>query len=153
MAEKPKEKSMAEKFPPMSPEDIKREEEAIEKGKTKFSMEQAEVEKALTEYLEIKDPIVHKGKAIAWVKRPSMKQLREMIPPEMAKFMDNPKGVPEEVAKRYEGHFYKKMAELIVVPEYTAEEWEAKANPWFVRLFWEHVANIAKLMEGQVEGF
>jgi len=150
MATKPEKKP---EYIPMSPEDIKKEEETIEKGKTKYSMEQTEVEKALTEYLELTDPIVHKGKAIAWVRRPSMKQLREMIPPEMAKYMDNPKDVPEETAKKYEGFFYKKMAELIKVPEYTAEQWEEKANPWFVRLFWEHIANIAKLMEGQVEGF
>jgi len=154
MATKPeKEKPITEKFPPMSPEDIEREEKAIKKGKTKYSMEQTEVEKALADYLEITDPIVYKDKAIAWVRRPTMKQLRAMIPPEMAKYFDDPKSVPEEIGKKYEKHFYIKMAELIKIPKYTAEEWEDKANPWFVRLFWEHIANIAKLMEGQVEGF
>lgn len=154
MAEKPEgKKSMAEKYPPMSPEDIKKEIEQTEKGKTKYSMEAADVEKALTDYLEIVDPLVYKGNAIAWVRRPSMKQLKELIPPEMTKYMDNPKSVPDSISKKYEGHFYKKMVELIKVPEYTAEQWEAKANPWLVRLFWQHIADIAKLMEGQVEGF
>lgn len=154
MTEKPqKEKSIVEKYPPMSPEEIKKEEEQIEKGKTKYSMELSDVEKALTDYLEIVDPIMYKEKAIAWVRRPSMKQLKELIPPEMAKYMDNPKSVPDSISKKYEGHFYKKMAELIKVPEYTAEQWEAKANPWFARLFWQHIADIAKLMEGQIEGF
>lgn len=146
-------KSIAEKYPPMSPEDIKKEEKAIEKGKAKISAEASEIEKALTEYLNITDPLKWKDKTIALVKRPSMKQLKDLIPPEMAKYMDNPKSVPEETAKRYEGFFYKKMAELIEEPKYSAEQWETKANPWFIRLFWEHIAEISKMMEGQVEGF
>jgi len=154
MSEKPdKGKPITEKYPPMSPEDIRKEIEQTEKGKTKYSMEMSDVEKALTDYLEITDPLVHNGKAIAWVKRPSMKQLKELIPPEMAKYMDDPKSAPELITKKYEGHFYKKMAELIKIPEHTAEQWEAKANPWLIRLFWQHIADIAKLMEGQVEGF
>lgn len=154
MAEKPEgKKSIGEKYPSMSPEDIRKEEEQIQKGKIKYSMELSDVEKALTDYLEITDPLIHKDKAIAWVRRPSMKQLKELIPPEMGKYMENPSSVPEATAKKYEKFFYKKMAELIKVPEYTAEEWETKANPWFVRLFWQHIANVAKLMEGQVEGF
>jgi hypothetical protein len=154
MAEKPeRKKSIEEKYPPMSPEDIRKEEQTIERGKAKYSMLMADVEKALSEFLDQVDPIDWKGKAIAWVRRPSMKELKALIPPEMAKYMDNPKAVPEEMTKRYEGHFYTKMAELIKIPKKTAEQWEATANPWFMRLFWEHIADIAKLMEGQVEGF
>lgn len=146
-------KPITEKYPPMSPEDVRKEEERIRKGKAKYSMEQSEVEKALTEYLELVDPLVWEGKAIALIRRPTMKQIKELIPEEMAKYADNPKGVPQEIAKKYEKHFYAKMAELIKVPEYTAEEWENKANPWFTRLFWEHINQIALMLEGQIEGF
>jgi len=94
-----------------------------------------------------------KGKAIAWVRRPSMKQLKGLIPPEVAKYVNKPKAVPEELGKKYEKFFYEKMAEMIAVPERTAEEWEEKVNVWFIRKFWEHIANVAQLMEGQIEGF
>jgi len=137
----------------MSPEDLAKHPEKVAKTKAKYSMDQAKVEEALTDFLNIKDPIVFKGKAIAWVKRPSMKQLKAMIPKELRPYVDNPQDVPEKVNKKYESFFYEKMAELIVIPERTAEEWEDYANPWFVRMFWEHIANIAKLMEGPIEGF
>jgi len=143
---------IAEKYT-MSPEEIKGHEKRVAKTKAKYSMDQAEVERALTDFLNIKDPIVFKGKAIAWVKRPSMKQLKAMIPQELRPYVDNPQDVPEEINKKYESFFYEKMAEIVVVPKKTAEEWEAYANPWFVRMFWAHIADVAKLMEGPIEGF
>jgi len=76
-----------------------------------------------------------------------------MIPQEMVKYMDDPSKAPEAVQKKYERFFYEKMEELIAIPKLNADQWEAKANPWFIRRFWEHVGQIAKLMEGQIEGF
>lgn len=137
----------------MSPEKIGKHEARVKQTKIKYSMDAAEVERALTEYLEIKDPIVVDGKAIAWVKRPSMKQLKAMIPKELRPYVDSPTEVPEELNKRYENFFYEKMAEIIAIPKRTASEWEALANPWFTRLFWNHIAEIANLLEGRVEGF
>jgi len=137
----------------MPPEEVKRHDERVARTKAKYSMDQAEVEKALTDFLNIRDPIVVNGKAIAWVKRPSMKQLKAMIPKELRPYVDNPKDVPEELNEKYENFFYEKMAEIIVVPKRSASEWEEWANPWFVRLFWQHIANIAQLMEGPIEGF
>lgn len=137
----------------MSPETISKHEEKIEKTKAKYSIDMAEVEKNLTEFLEVKDPIVVKGKAIMWVKRPSMKELKSIIPQELRPYVDDPASVPEEVNERYETHFYAKMAELVAVPKRTAEQWEATANPWVIRLFWHHIANIAQSLEGNIEGF
>lgn len=149
-------KKSEKKYPPI---DIKKEIEGQEKAKIKYGIDVSVVESALTEYLDQLDPIMwmnpktKKSKAIAYVRRPSMKELKALIPPEVAKYMDNPSKVPETLEKKYEGFFYEKMAELIVVPKYTPEQWEAKANPWFIRKFWEHISEIAKLMEGQIEGF
>lgn len=147
--------NITEKYPPMSPEDIEAEEKRVERGKAKLSMELSEVEDALTEYLDIVDPIVNpkNGKAIMWVRRPTVKQLKELVPPEMRKYMDNPKDIPEDVGKKYEKFFYEKLAEMVKVPNYDAETWKEKANPWLLRLFWTHIAEISKLMEGEVEGF
>jgi len=154
MPEKKKgKKSFEETHPAMSKKDVKEEIERQEKARAKFSMEAADVEKALTEYLEIKDPLIHNGKAVAWVRRPTMKQLKNVTPPEMAKYMENPKEVPEHVGKKYEKHLYEQMELLIAVPEHTAEEWAEIATPWLIRLFFEHLSDIVALVEGQAEGF
>lgn len=152
MTKKPKKKEEP-KFPAMSPEEIEAEIKRQKMAKTKYSVDAAEVEEALTEYLNIKDPIVHNGKAIAWVLRPSMKQLKQLVPKELMKYMNTPKEAPEKIVEKYKGFFYKKMEELIVVPTYTAAEWETKANPWFIRKFWEHIEQVVNLMQGNVEGF
>ena len=136
----------------MSPDDLAQHDKKVAKTKAKYSMDAAEVEKALTDYLEIKDPIVVDGKAIMWCKRPSMKQLKELIPQELRPY-ENPEDVPEELNKKYELHFYEKMAEIIAIPEKTAEEWRKIANPWFARLFWGHIKNIAEQLDGRIEGF
>ena len=148
-AEKRK-KKFEEKYPPI---DIEKEEKRIQKAKAKYSMDAQKVNDNLTEYLDIKDPIVWKGKAIAWVKRPTMKQLKALIPKEMRTYVENPQDVPEKLNKKYEGHFYGKMADLIAIPKHTAKEWEEIGNPWFMRRFWEHIAQIAQLMEGNIESF
>lgn len=147
------EERIAGKYAMRTPESIREHERKVEQTKSKYSMDSAETEKNLTEYLEIKDPIVAGGKAIMWCKRPSMKQLKEMIPKEMRPYVDNPAEVPEEMNQRYEKHFYEKMAELIAIPKKSAKDWEEISNPWFVRLFWNHIANIAQLLEGRIEGF
>jgi hypothetical protein len=144
-----------DKYPPMSPEDIENEVQAVERGKAKLSMEYADVEEALTEYLETPEPIINpaNGKAIMWIRRPSIKELKGLIPAEMRKYTDNDKEVPESVSTKYEEFFYRKLAEMVVVPKYTAEQWKAKANPWLLKLFWTYIANISKFMEGKIEGF
>lgn len=147
------EKKISEKYPPLSPKDVEEEKKGQEKAKIDFTQEQVEMEKNLTEYLSITDPLMYKEKAIAQIRRPSMRELKELIPPDMRNYVNNPSEVPEEKVENYEKFFYKKMAEMITFPKYTAEEWEGIANPWFIRLFWEHIANIAKLMEGNIEGF
>jgi len=152
MTKKPTKKEEP-KFPAMSPEEIAEDIKRQEQAKQKYSVDAAEVEEALTDYLKIRDPIVHNGKAIAWVRRPSMKELKELIPKEMMKYMNTPDKVPESVLKKYQNFFYEKMEDLIVVPKYTAAQWEAKANPWLIRKFWDHIGEIVKLMEGSIEGF
>lgn len=132
---------------------IQAEEKQIQKTKQTYHLDQAEIEKNLTEFLAQKDPLMWEGKAIALIKRPSMKELKKLIPPEMRKYVDNPEALPEKLGKKYEKFFYKKMSEFIVVPKKTPEEWEAMTNPWLIRLFWMHFASIARLMEGQIEGF
>lgn len=142
-----KHKSLAEKGGPTKAT------KNMEKAKQDYNIDQAEVLRNLTDYLNIKDPIKWNGKVIALVRRPSMKELKELIPKDLRKFVDDPKGLPNEEAKEYETFFYKKMSEFITVPNWSPEEWEINGNPWFIRLFFDHLSQIAKLMEGNIEGF
>ena len=149
-------KSFAEKYPPLDEEGIKKEVKGQETAKTKYAAEALEIEKNFTEFCEVLDPIEWKnsdGKfvTIAKVRRPTMKQMKELVPPEMAKYVG--KKAPKELEEKYAKFFYEKMAEMIVFPEKTADEWEADGNPWFMRMFWQHIADIVKLIEGQAEGF
>jgi len=150
-------KSFAEKYPALDEEGIKKEIKGQETAKTKYAAEALEIEKNFAEFCEVLDPIEWKnpntGKfvKIGLVRRPTMKQMKEMVPPEMAKYVG--KKAPKELEEKYAKFFYQKMSEMIVIPEKTASEWEAEGNPWYMRMFWQHIADIVKLIEGQAEGF
>lgn len=150
----PERKKFLEKHRPLEKkggvgEEIKRE----KKAKEKYNIDIAEVEKNLTEFLDIKDPIRFNGKVIAMCRRPSMKELKELIPKELQPYLEDPTGLPEDKIDEYDDFFYAKLSELIVVPNFTPKKWKEKANPWFIRLFWEHIASIAKVFEMRIEGF
>lgn len=142
---------IAEKYG-MSGEKLRQHDRKVEETKHKYSMDAAEVDRALTEYCDIKDPIVVGGKAVMWCRRPTMKELKAMIPEEMRQYVDGGE-VPEEINEKYEKFYYEKMADLIVVPKRTAEEWAEKCTPWITRLFWGHISDIGKVLENRVEGF
>jgi len=157
MSEKNRKKSFAEKYPPLDKAGIKKEIKDQETAKTKYVAEALEIEKNFAEFCEVLDPIMWKnprtGKfvKIALVRRPTMKQMKELVPPEMAEYVG--KKAPKELEEKYAEFFYQKMAEMIVFPERTADGWEEDGNPWYLRMFWQHIADIVKLIEGQAEGF
>jgi len=124
-----------------------------EEAKAKYNADVAIVEAALTEFLDIKDPIVFKDKAIAWVRRPTMKEMKSMFPVEMLQDMEDLDKVPPEKAEEYNKVLFDIMAKLIEIPKYTAEEWERKANPYFIKMFYEHIGKIALILQTQIEGF
>lgn len=150
-------KTFAEKYPPLDERGIKEEIKGQETAKTVFAARALEIEKNFTAFNEVLDPIQWKnpqtGKTvdIALVRRPTMKEIKALVPPEMAKYIG--KKAPEEMEKKYAHFMYERMADLIVLPDKTAKEWEADGNPWFLRRFWQHIADIQRLIEGQSEGF
>jgi len=150
MAEK---QPIYEKHPPLTEEQIKERKEAKEKAKEQYTVNVAEIEKTLTEFLEVKDPLLWEEKVIAWIRRPTMKELSELIPTQVQKYLDNPEGLPVDKISEYDELFYTNMEKMIVIPKKTAKEWKETANPWFLRLFFEHIISIAKVLEMQVEGF
>lgn len=136
---------------------------AMEKAKAKYHLDVAKVEENLTAYLETSDPIlgVVKGKEtpILWVRRPSMKEIKELTPTrEQMQFMEtkNPEDVTSEninLIKEYDERFYNKFAELVVAPQKTPEQWREVMNPWLLRLFWGYIAQIGDILGAEIEGF
>jgi len=147
------EERMVQKYGMKTPEAILEHERRIEETKTKYVVDAIAVEKALTEFLEILDPILWNSKPIMWVRRPTMAELHGLIPPDVEKYLKETGEVPDDVAKKYENFVYEKMASMVMVPKYTAEEWKSKANPWLLKKFWKHIGNIAQIMQDQTEGF
>jgi len=153
MSKPDKKKKLLAKHKPLKKADVERAKKEAKKAKEKYAVDTAAVEKALTEFLSIKDSIKWEGKVIAMVRRPSMKELKELIPSNVKSHLDDPQGIPAEKFDDYDELFFGNMAKLIVTPKKTAKQWKETANPWFLRLFFEHIANIAKVMDMQVEGF
>lgn len=148
-----KKKDFLKKHPPMSPAEIKKAKKETEKSKENYAVTMASIEQALTEYMEIRDPIKYNGKVIMLVRRPTMKELQALIPKDIGPFIADPSNVSDEELKKYDQLFYGSLASLIVVPKRTAEEWAKTATPWLLRLFFEHINRISKVMEGEAEGF
>lgn len=125
-----------------------------EKAKEKYNVDMASVEAALTDFLQVKDPIVIKGEAIAWVRRPTMKEIKNLFPREMIEAIDaKATNIPKEKTEEWDKRMFQIMSDLIVIPKYTAEQWEEKTNSIFLRLFYEHLSNIVKVVSPEVEGF
>ena len=157
MSEKNKKQSFKEKYPAMDNDAVKKEIAVQKSAKDKMTAVALEIEQNFTAFGEILDPMewinpnTGKKVTIAMIRRPRMKQMKEMIPPEMAKYAG--KQVPKELETKYEMFVYQKMSEMIAIPEKTAKEWERDASPWFMRRFWKHIEGINKLVEGDSAGF
>ena len=152
-----KKKTFAEKYPALDAKGIERQKAGQQATKTKYTAKALEIEKNFTAFGEVLDPIewkdpnTEKFKTIAMVRRPTMKQMKEMVPPEMVKYVG--KKAPKELEEKYAKFMYQKMSEMIAIPERIADGWEEYANPWFMRKFWQHIEDIVKMIEGESEGF
>jgi len=125
-----------------------------EKAKAKYEGAIQKVEKNLLDFLKIEDPIIFNEKAIMWMRRPSNKELRNMVPKELVEYVGKPATeIPDEVLENYDEQIYAMMGELITKPKWTAEQWADKTNPWLTRLFWDHIANIIRMTQAEIEGF
>jgi len=139
-----------EKTRPKTVSDAWAEQERI---RQQYSTDMTGIEQNLTEFLTIEDPLVYQGKVLAWIKRPSNKELRALVPPEMRKYAKNPSDIPDELLDKYDDEIVGVLAKLITRPKWSAEEWKTKMNPWFTRLFWEHIGYITNLAQVELEGF
>lgn len=125
-----------------------------DKAKKKYESNIQKVEENLLDFLKVEDPIIYNEKVLAWMRRPSNKEIRKMIPKELMEYEDKPATeIPDEILEKYDKKIYSMMAELITKPKWTAEEWTNKTNPWFTRLFWDHITNIIRMTQAEIAGF
>lgn len=99
---------------------------------------------------EMKTP---EGKVVGIVKRPTAEQFRKFTPPELAKHKGDPDAITYEEAEKYEKAIYALMAELIVTPKHTAEEWRKTTGDEFAALFQAHLFKVRKQMVESVKNF
>lgn len=132
-------------------EAFKRQEEAKKKYETKAE----QLEKNLEKFNEILDPIVNPAtdEALCWVRRPTQTELEDMIPDELMKYKNDPKGVPAEVITESEDMLFSMMAQLIKIPDHDATWWKSHSNLVFQRLFQLHIQQVLHDLGIMVENF
>jgi len=128
--------------------------EEMDEARKKYNLDMAAVEKNLTEYLDIADPVTVNDKPIFWIRRPSMLEIKDLTPTkEQMKYMEEPQTMPTDLQKEYDDRFYKKFSVLVVAPKKTPEQWRKIMTPWLLRLFWGYIAKVGNILGAEVEGF
>lgn len=131
-------------------DDVIKEQEEIQK---QYNSQMANIESNLTSFLEIEDPLVVNGKLLAMVRRPSMKEIKKLFPKELLEIGASGKVPTYDESEEMNKALYEMMGSLITKPKHTAEEWENKTNPYFIRAFYDHIMKMSQALETQVEGF
>jgi len=130
--------------------EVEKQVESIEKAKIEYSKEMSEVEKNLTEYFTKIDPVIDPdGKCIAWSKRPTLKQLELMSPPDVDESLlalEKNKQYMEWNKKQFEI-----LAELIEIPKHNADWWMEHAGVEFLGLYQRHIAELMRKLATNIE--
>jgi hypothetical protein len=124
-----------------------------EKLGQRYDIGMAKVEDNLIDFLKKEDPLVYDEKVLAMVRRPSNREIRNMVPKELMEYADRPDDVPDDMMKDYEDRIYEIMADLITKPKWTKEKWAEINNPWFQRLFWDHVSKVINMTQAEIGSF
>ena len=153
-SEQDKLKRLLKKHPPLkderSVEDVAAEQDSI---RTEHGIDLSKVMFNLTDFLAISDPLVYNGKAIMMVRRPTMKEIKTMFPKDMLDNLDKLDTIPLKKAEEYDRRVFETMSLLITTPKLSVEQWEEKSNSILIKLFFEHLANVVKMVEPKISGF
>lgn len=149
---KSKEKELAEKYANKTPEEMVEEQESLEREVIVASkaMEQ-EISSFSIKIDELINPVTKN--VMCKVKRPTASQWKQLVPPELAKYKEDPKSIPIELAEKYESLVYDMMAELIVQPQHPAQWWKDNTTYDFVALFQEHIMKVFDKMSENIGNF
>lgn len=149
---KSKERELADKYAKQTVEEMEKEQESLEQEVVSASkaMEQ-EISSFSIKIDELISPVTKK--VMCKVKRPTTTQWKQLVPPELVKYKEDPKKVPLEVAEKYEELVYDIMAELIVQPKHNAKWWKDNTTYDFVALFQAHLMKTFDKMSEDIEDF
>jgi len=147
-----KEKELAKKYTNQTPEEMEKEQESLEQEVVIASkaMEQ-EISSFSIKIDELVNPVTNK--LMCKVQRPTATQWKQLVPPELIKYKEDPKSIPLEVAEKYEALVYDIMAKLIVQPKHTAKWWKDNTTYDFVALFQSHLMETFDKMSKNLENF
>lgn len=145
-------KSLVKKYANKTPEEMVKEQEDLEEEVAirSTSMEQA-IHKYSSKTDEMKNPDTQEIMAV--VKRPTAEQYRRTIPPQLAKFKDNPEDIPYELGVEYEDDLYELMSEMIVQPQHDAGWWRKNTGPEFMMIFQAHIVKVYWKLQEQANAF
>jgi len=149
-----KEEKLIEKHAPLKPKEVAEVKKQAQQAKNIYEIEQSKVEENLSNFLKKADPVLDEdGNPILYIRRLSMRELKSLLPQELMDFKGKAEEIDPQLSEKFEKEFYVKLAEVIVAPKKTAEEWEEAINPWLLKAIWNHFALMTEVLSGQIEGF
>ena len=152
MAQDPKNaEELLKKYGGKTPEELERDQDALE-GEVNVqaqAMDQ-QIQQFSSKTDEMKTP---EGIVLAVVRHPTAAQFTRFVPPELAKYKNNPENMPYDTAIKYEQDIYKLMEELIVYPKHSAKEWQELVGDDFTALFQAHLMNVRKKVTETIKSF
>lgn len=155
MSEEDKTKKLIRKHKPLTKAEIVARFKAMKELRKEMATDAATLEKNIVEFNETTDPLVNPetGKCLCWVRRPTTKELEDVVPSELMEYRNTPDEVPAEVMKKYEDFQFKMMAQLITNPKKSAEWWKENANLVFQHLFQLHLNSVMQALGITAENF
>ena len=148
-------KKLLEKHKPLSRAELKKKFGEMKQIKSELTQDAAVLEKNLMAFNKTLDPLcdLESGNVLCWVRRPTAKELEEMIPEELLKYRGKPEAVPTELMQKHKDFQFTMMAILIEKPKKNTEWWKQNANLVFQRLFEMHLETVMSDLGIMTENF
>ena len=141
---------LVKKYAGESEEELAREQDELEE---EVAFTSKELEQKIQSFSKKVDPLVINGETYAYVLRPTGEQYERIIPPELAKFRNNPEKITFELARKYENDMYALMEELIVSPKHDAKWWKKNTTDEFMAAFQAHIFIIREKLQEDIQNF
>lgn len=142
---------LVEKYADKSPEEMEQEQADLE---SEVAIQSKALDQNISNFSSKTDEMkAPDGTTLAIVRRPTAKQFKRFVPPQLGKYKKKPESIPQDVALAYEQDIYKLMEELIVQPKHNADEWQGLIGDDFVAAFQAHLFKIRKKMIETVKSF
>lgn len=143
------------KHKPLTEEQLREYKEKVEEKKAKYTLEMSQIEANLLQFLE-RPRVVYDSetkKPILYLRDITFNELKQMIPPEMAEYVNKPEMIDKEKAEEYDRKFYEIIADLIVKPKHDAEWWRLHMTTKLMRIIQEEIVRMLEDIGVEMENF